>query len=56
MWHMLCDTTKAKGQHVWKLTCSGIEANAETGKVRWEADYRFSATGRLVHNVIDGGG
>ena len=38
----------------WKLVYSGIEANAKTGKADWEADYRFSATGRLVHNVIDG--
>ena len=54
MWHMLCDVTKAKGADVWKLTYSGIEAGAQTGKSHWEADYRFSATGRMVHNVIDG--
>ncbi|MEO7886592.1 MAG: nuclear transport factor 2 family protein [Polaromonas sp.] len=54
MWHMLCDATKAKGLDVWKLTYSGIEADATTGKSHWEADYRFSATGRMVHNVIDG--
>ena len=54
MWRMLCDATKAKGANVWKLKASGIEADALTGKARWEADYRFSATGRMVHNVIDG--
>jgi hypothetical protein len=54
MWHMLCDLTKAKGADVWKLTWRGIEADARTGKSHWEADYRFSATGRMVHNVIDG--
>jgi limonene-1,2-epoxide hydrolase len=54
MWRMLCDATKAKGAEVWKLTWSGIEADAKTGKSHWEADYRFSATGRMVHNVIDG--
>jgi hypothetical protein len=53
MWHMLCDATKAKGD-VWKLSYSGIEADAHHGKAHWEADYRFSQTGRLVHNVIDG--
>ena len=53
MWRMLCDETKAKGD-VWKLAYGGIEADARRGKAHWEADYRFSATGRLVHNVIDG--
>jgi hypothetical protein len=53
MWHMLCDATKAKGRDVWKLDYSGIEADAATGQAHWEADYRFSATGRMVHNVID---
>jgi hypothetical protein len=54
MWHMLCDITKAKGADVWKLRWSGVEADARSGKAHWEADYRFSATGRMVHNVIDG--
>ena len=54
MWRMLCETTKAKALADWKLVYSGIEADAKTGKAHWEADYRFSATGRLVHNVIDG--
>ncbi|MES2364054.1 MAG: nuclear transport factor 2 family protein [Pseudomonadota bacterium] len=54
MWRMLAEATKAKGADVWKLTYSGIEADAKTGKAHWEADYRFSATGRMVHNVIDG--
>ena len=54
MWRMLADATKAKGADVWKLTFSGIEADATSGKAHWEADYRFSATGRMVHNVIDG--
>lgn len=54
MWHMLCDVTKAKGRDVWKLTYNGIEAEATSGKAHWEAHYRFSATGRMVHNVIEG--
>lgn len=54
MWRMLTEATKAKGADVWKLHYSDIEADAKTGKSHWEADYRFSATGRMVHNVIDG--
>ena len=54
MWHMLCDATKVKGMDVWKLTYSGLEAGASTGKSHWDAYYRFSATGRMVHNSIDG--
>ena len=54
MWRMLCGATKAKGADVWKLTYSGVHADDKTGKAHWEADYRFSTTGRMVHNVIDG--
>lgn len=54
MWRMLCETTKAKALSDWKLVFSGIEADAKAGKAHWEADYRFSATNRLVHNAIDG--
>ena len=54
MWRMLSSATKAKSADVWNLTFSGIEADTTSGKAHWEADYRFSATGRMVHNVIDG--
>ena len=54
MWRMLSTATKARGADVWKLAFSDIEADATSGKAHWEADYRFSATGRMVHNVIDG--
>ena len=54
MWRMLCETTKAKAPDDWKVVYSGVEANEKTGKAQWEADYRFSATNRLVHNSIDG--
>ena len=54
MWRMLCETTKAKALADWKLVHSGIEADDKTGKAHWEAYYRFTATRRLVHNVIDG--
>ncbi|MFO1245953.1 MAG: nuclear transport factor 2 family protein [Ramlibacter sp.] len=54
MWRMLCDATRAKGMDAWKLEYSGIEADATRGRAHWDAHYRFSATGRLVLNRIDG--
>lgn len=54
MWGMLCAVTRAKGRDVWALEFSGIEADDRVGRAHWEAHYRFSATGRLVHNRIDG--
>nr|WP_315237041.1 nuclear transport factor 2 family protein [uncultured Albidiferax sp.] len=53
MWRMLCAATQAKGRDAWKLEFSGLQADANTGQAHWEAHYRFSATGRLVHNRID---
>jgi hypothetical protein len=49
MWRMLCDVTQAKGRDVWRLEVSDITDTS----AHWEAHYRFSATGRLVHNRID---
>jgi hypothetical protein len=49
MWRMLCETTRAKGMTHWRLQASHITARS----AHWEAHYLFSATGRLVHNVID---
>ena len=54
MWRMLCSATLAKGRDVWRLESSGVHADAAGGRAHWEAHYRFSATGRLVHNKIDG--
>lgn len=54
MWRMLCSTTQAKGLDHWKLEFSDIQADATKGRAHWEAHYLFSATGRLVHNIIDG--
>ena len=54
MWRMLCEATQARNRNAWKLSYSGIEADDRSGKAHWEADYRFSASGRKVHNVIDG--
>lgn len=53
MWRMLCAVTQAKGRDVWRLEFSDVAADASTGRAHWEAHYRFSATGRLVHNLID---
>lgn len=53
MWHMLCAATRATGRDAWMLEFSGIHADATTGRAHWEAHYRFSATGRLAHNIID---
>lgn len=52
MWSMLCETTRSKGADVWKLQHSGVQADARTGSAHWVADYRFSATGRMVRNRI----
>lgn len=54
MWGMLCAATRAKGLDAWSLDFRGIVADERSGRVHWEAHYRFSATGRLVHNRIDG--
>lgn len=53
MWTMLCTAVKEKGRDVWKLEFSGIHADDLHGKAHWEPYYRFSATGRMVHNIID---
>ena len=49
MWRMLCDATKTKGMADWKLAASAITERS----AHWEATYRFSATGRMVTNIID---
>ncbi|RYF41585.1 MAG: nuclear transport factor 2 family protein [Comamonadaceae bacterium] len=53
MWRMLCEATKAKGADVWKLEFRDVQADATSGSAHWDAWYRFSATGRMVHNSID---
>jgi SnoaL-like domain len=49
MWAMLCDAVKSKGREVWKIETRDITERS----AHWEATYRFSATGRVVHNVIE---
>jgi SnoaL-like domain len=53
MWSMLCDAVKANGRDVWKLNFSQVQSDGKMGSAHWEPIYRFSATGRMVHNVID---
>ena len=53
MWAMLGAATRAGSMDVWKLQWRDVHADAERGSAHWEAHYRFSATGRLVHNRID---
>ena len=53
MWQMLCEATKGKGRTDWKLRFRDIQADASSGRAHWEAHYRFSASKRMVHNVID---
>lgn len=53
MWSMLCDAVNANGRDVWKLSYSQVQSDGKMGSAHWEPIYRFSATGRMVHNVID---
>ena len=48
MWRMLCARAKDL-----KVVASAIDADDNTGKAHWDADYLFSATGRMVKNRID---
>ena len=49
MWAMLCTAIKKQGRTDWKLAVSDITERS----AHWEPTYRFSATGRMVHNIID---
>jgi hypothetical protein len=49
MWAMLCAAVKRSGRSDWKLDVRDITERS----AHWEPTYRFSATGRIVHNVID---
>jgi ketosteroid isomerase-like protein len=52
MWSMLIDATRAKGRDVWQLRHEGVLSSEDRGEARWIANYRFSATGRMVENRI----
>ncbi len=53
MWRMLCETIRDKGRDAWRLDVSGIDCDGNACHAHWEPHYRFSATGRLVHNLVD---
>jgi hypothetical protein len=53
MWQMLTEATQAKGRDVWRLEYNQVRAQGSEGSAHWEAHYRFSTTGRMVHNIID---
>jgi ketosteroid isomerase-like protein len=48
MWAMLCK----RGKDL-TLEFSDVQADDSSGSAHWEARYTFSATGNMVHNVID---
>lgn len=50
MWRMLIQSQKGK---VFEVTFSDVEENENEGSAHWEAKYKFSQTGRQVHNKID---
>jgi hypothetical protein len=47
---MLCESQKGKD---FKVIYSDIKTNTNKGSAHWEAFYRYSKTGRRVHNKID---
>lgn len=47
MWRMLCSQATE-----FSLTFDNIDADENHGKASWEATYKFSKTGRIVHNKI----
>jgi ketosteroid isomerase-like protein len=47
MWRMLCD----RGADL-RIEFGNIRVDEATGSADWQAWYRFSATGRPVHNII----
>jgi hypothetical protein len=53
MWAMLCTAVKGRARDDWRLEFSRVEADDRRGRAHWEPRYRFSATGRMVHNIID---
>lgn len=53
MWRMLCQAVQEKGRDVWKLEFRDVRADERRGSAHWEPYYRFSKTGRMVHNIID---
>ncbi|APW47810.1 nuclear transport factor 2 family protein [Rhodoferax antarcticus] len=53
MWHMLCNAARGNGKQDWRLDFNNLQANDSSGHVHWEARYRFTATRRQVHNIVE---
>lgn len=49
MWHMMIESIQSTGADVWRLDVTGVTDTT----ARWEPHYRFSGTGRMVHNRIE---
>jgi ketosteroid isomerase-like protein len=47
MWRMLCE----RGADL-RIEYAGVSADVGSGRADWQAWYRFSGTGRPVHNVV----
>jgi ketosteroid isomerase-like protein len=48
MWRMLIE----RGKESLVIRHSNVEAGERTGRADWAADYLFSSTGKMVHNVV----
>ncbi|MCC5815312.1 MAG: nuclear transport factor 2 family protein [Leptospira sp.] len=48
MWAMLLEGMDPEG----KISCSNVVADDAKGSADWEAIYKFSKTGRTIHNKI----
>ena len=53
MWRMLCESARAQGLSHWKLDVRDIRCEGRSGSAHWEAHYRFAASGRPVHNIVE---
>lgn len=49
MWSMLLENLDPEG----KITCESLSATDTEGSARWTAIYKFSKTGRTIHNRIN---
>jgi ketosteroid isomerase-like protein len=48
MWRMLIE----RGKESLSIKFSGVQVGDTTGTANWTADYLFSSTGNMVHNII----
>ena len=53
MWRMLVHAVETRGRDEWKLAWRDVHTEGARGEAHWDANYRFSATGRMVHHSID---